>query len=500
MSTVDLSLDNYPTIKELAKSTAYVRACIGPAGSAKTSCMVKILTMLAIQQEPDKNGVRWTRWLIVRETYQQLISATLKTFQTFLEPIAEVRESAPPIIKIRLPLPDGTFVNSIFEFLSMDKPDSVSKLLGYEPTGAFLDEISELNETIIEGVISRVGRFPSGVRGSPTWTGVICTTNGPMKSHWLYKWQQKLEGKIDRSDWDTYEEVSGRPFFELFRQPPALIRPTKEGEKWLPNPMAENVENLKEGYGYYYKMLSQSDTRVRAYVEGDFSDLQTGEVVFPEFQPDVHIIKAEYCKVPNGAPIMMSFDFGRTPVCLKGVMTKTGQLVITKEFMGENMAVETLFDQQIQPYLAQHLPRSKVVSAWGDPAGATGGQGLELLPFEVLQEVSIPIEVTWGSGNQLEPRLSAVRKRFRTLDANGKPMLLISDECEYLIAALTNGYVYEASKVSGEVKDTPTKTHINWISDLCDALQYFCLGCDTRYAQGNRVDKRIKSHRRKSLL
>ena len=87
MSTVDLSLDNYPTIKELAKSAAYVRACIGPAGSAKTSCMVKILTMLAIQQEPDKNGVRWTRWLIVRETYQQLISATLKTFQTFLEPI-----------------------------------------------------------------------------------------------------------------------------------------------------------------------------------------------------------------------------------------------------------------------------------------------------------------------------------------------------------------------------------------------------------------------------
>ena len=69
-----------------------------------------------------------------------------------------------------------------------------------------------------------------------------------------------------------------------------------------------------------------------------------------------------------------------------------------------------------------------------------------------------------------------------------------------MIAALTNGYVYEASKVSGEVKDKPTKTHINWISDLCDALQYFCLGCDTRYAQGNRIDKRIKTNRRKSLL
>ena len=500
MSTVDMNLDQYPTIKELARSTAYVRACIGPAGSGKTSCMVKMLTMLAIQQEPDTNGVRWTRWLVVRETYQQLISATLKTFQMFLEPIAEVRESAPPIIKVRMPLPDGTFVNSVFEFLSMDKPDSVSKLLGYEPTGAFLDEISELNETIIGGVVSRVGRFPSGVRGSPTWTGVLCTTNGPMKSHWLHKWKQKLAGEIDRSDWDAYEEASGRPFFALFRQPPALIRPTKEGEKWQPNLSAENVENLKEGYAYYFKMLSQSDTRIKAYVEGDFADLQTGEVVFPEFMPDKHVIKQEYCVVPNGAPIMMSFDFGRTPCGLLGVMTKTGQLVITKEFTGENMAIETLFDEDIQPYLAQNLPRSKVVSAWGDPAGATGGQGLELSPFEVLIDCGIPIEVTWGSGNQIEPRLTAVRKRLRTLDSNGQPMLMISDECTLLINAMTTGYIYEASRTSGEVRDKPTKSHINWASDLPDALEYFCLGCDTRYAKGARIDERIKSHRRRSLL
>lgn len=500
MSTVDLSIDGYPTIKELAKSTAYVRACIGPAGSGKTSCMVKILTMLAIQQEADKQGVRWTRWLIVRETYQQLISATLKTFQTFLEPVADIRESAPPIIKVQFPLPDGTFVNSVFEFLSMDKPDSVSKLLGYEPTGAFLDEISELNETIIEGVISRVGRFPSGARGKPTWTGVLATTNGPLKSHWLYKWKNKLEGELPREDWDDYERISGRPFFELFRQPPALIRPTRDGEKWQPNLLAENVENLQEGFGYYFKMLSQSNTRVKAYVEGDFSDLQTGEVVFPEFSPDIHVIKREHCHVPNGSPIMMSFDFGRTPVCLMGVMTKTGQLVITKEFAGENMAIATLFDQNIQPFLAQNMPRSKVVSAWGDPAGATGGQGLELSPFEVLEDCGVPIEVTWGSGNQLEPRLESVRKRFRTLDSNGQPMLLISDECPILVNALTTGYVYEASRGSGEVKDVPTKSHKNWCSDIADALQYFCLGCDTRYSQGNRHDKRIKSHKRKRLL
>ena len=500
MSSVDLSLDGYPTLCELAKSTAYIRACIGPAGSAKTSGMVKILMMLSIQQKPDSQGIRWTKWLVVRETYQQLISATLNSFKTFLEPIADIRESAPPIIRVRLPLPDGTFVNTMFEFLSMDKPDSVTKLLGYEPTGAFLDEISELNESIIEGVVSRVGRFPSGSRGSPTWTGVLCTTNGPLKSHWLYKWQKRLNGELPSPEWDDYQEVSGRPFFALFKQPPALIRPTQEGGKWMPNPDAENVENLQEGYSYYYKMLSQSDTRVKAYVEGEFSDLQTGEVVFPEFLPDKHIIKEEHCHVPNGAPLMMSFDFGRTPVCLMGVMTKTGQIVITEEFMGESMAIETLFDESIQPHLALHTPRSKVVSAWGDPAGMTGGQGLELSPFDVLHTRQVPVDVTWGTGNQLDPRLMAVRKRLRTLDSNGNPMLMISDKCVYLIGALTTRYIYEQSRGTGEIKDVPTKSHIMWASDLPDALQYMCLGCDTRYAKGAMKDERIKSKSRRSLL
>ncbi len=502
--TVDLNIDNYPTLIRLAKSNAYVRIIVGCAGSAKTTGIVKILATYAMEQEPDKNGVRWTRWLVVRETYQQLTSATLSTFSNILEPIAEAKESPPPMIKIRCLLPDGTFVNSSIEFLSMDKPDSISKLLGYEPTGAFLDEVSELSEPIIEAVISRVGRFPSGVKGTPTWTGVLGATNGALKSHWLYKWKKKLEQTAQdapsRQDWDDYEEVTGRPFFELFQQPPALIRPKKDGDKWLPNPSAENVENLKEGYGYYYKMLSQSDQRIKAYVEGEFADLQTGEVVFPEFKADIHVIPKDYAYVPNGAPFMMGFDFGRTPVALMGAMTKTGQLVIFEEFCGENMAVSTLNTEQIQPYIAQQLPRSRIVSAWGDPAGEAGGQGLELSPFEVLQEAGIPIEVTWDSGNQLEPRLASVRKRFTTLDSNGKPMLIIAEHCTILINALSTYYIYEESRVSGEVKDIPTKTHKNWASDIADALQYMCLGCDTRYSKNRKNDKRIKSSTRKRLI
>lgn len=503
---VDLNIDDYPTLIRMAQSDAYVRIVVGCAGSAKTSNIIKMLMNYAMAQEPDRNGVRWTKWLIVRQTYQQLTSATLETCRNFLDPIADIRESAPPVLKVNVELPDGTFVNSVFEFLSMDKPDSLGKLLGYEPTGAFLDEVSELDETIIEAVISRVGRFPSGAKGKPTWTGVLGATNGALKSHWLYTWKRRLDqdpndaNPPSREEWDTYEQVTGRPFFELFKQPPALIRPTKEGDKWLPNPEAENVQNLQEGYGYYYKMLSQSEQRIIAYVEGDFADLQTGEVVFPEYKPDIHKVPREQAVVPNGAPFMMSFDFGRTPVSLMGAMTQTGQLVVFREFVGENMAVETLYTSKIQPYLTTHLSRSKVVAAWGDPAGEAGGQGLELSPFEVIESKGIPIAVTWSSGNQIEPRLQAVRKRLTTLDINGNPMLIISEDCVYLTSALATGYVYEESKQTREVKDVPTKSHKNWVSDISDALQYMCLGCDTQYSANRTTDERIKTYNRRTLI
>lgn len=499
MSKVDLSLDGYPTLQELAKSDAYVRIVIGPAGSAKTSCIVKILTMMAMLQEPDATGTRWSRWLVVRQTYQQLISTTLKSFLNFIEPICTYRTNPTPLITMVCPLPDGTTVNAVFEFLSMDSPDSITKLLGYEPTGAFLDEVSELSENVIEAVVSRVGRFPSGNKGTPTWTGVLGATNGPLKSHWLYKWYKRTLGEESCPEWSMYEESAGRKFFELFRQPPALIKPKEVGGKWLPNLEAENIDNLQEGYAYYYKMLSQTEVRINAYVLGEFSDLQTGEVVFPEFKMGLHVKPQADVFIRNGSPILMSFDFGRTPTALVGCVTKTGQLVILHEFCGENMAMSTLWDNSIQGWITEHHSRSKIVTAWGDPAGSTGGQGLELSPFEVLWQRGVPIAVTWNSGNQLEPRLQAVRKRLTSLDKNGQPMLIISDSCKYLIKALQTNYIYESIRGrSGEVRDTPTKSHIEWASDIADALQYMCLGMESRYSYSARNDDRINSDKRKN--
>lgn len=505
--TIDLSLDGYPTMQEFGASNAYVNIVIGPAGSAKTSGIAKLIMMRAMLQEPDANGIRPTKWLVVRQTYPQLVSMTLPSFRTFFEDVTDSRTNPTPMMFAKFPLPDGTQVDCTIEFMSMDNPQSIRKILGYEPTGAFLDEVSELSVDVIDAVVSRAGRYPSPNRVKPTWTGVYGATNGPLKSHWLYQWYLRTIGKHDPKNekeveaikaWERYEQESGRPFFRLHRQPPALIKDVN-GE-WQPNPLAENVQNLQEGYSYYYKMLSQSQQRINAYVLGDFSDLQKGEVVFPEYNASIHYVDKDKFPVPRRVPLMMAFDFGRTPVCIVAVMTSTGQVCVFKEFVGSNMAIETLVKNEIKPWLMTEMFGAQIVCAFGDPAGDIKGQAQELSPFDVLRGADIPIEVTWHTGNQLEPRLRAVRDRMTTLDKHGKPNLLITSDCYYLHNALQTNYVYEEVQGRrGEVKDIPTKTHKEWASDIADALQYLCLGLATKYSHTHREDDRIKPFAKRRL-
>ncbi|HFQ2795007.1 TPA: hypothetical protein ACHQHX_006045 [Pseudomonas aeruginosa] len=488
MAMIDLNLDDYPTLRRAAASRANIRIAIGPAGSAKTTWCIKELMTRSILQPPGADGVRYTKWLVVRQTYQQLRSTTLESFRRILGGMVHFREHPTPYGHSRFDLPDGTQVDVTFEFLSMDSPDSLAKLLGYEPTGAFLDEVSELSEMVIESVDGRCGRFPSGDKGEPAWVGVIGATNGPNKGHWLFQWST-----TGKEEWEQYERETGRPYFELFQQPPALLRPEREGEPWLPNPDAENIQYLPDGYAYYFKQLGRPEEHIKAYIEGQFSDLRTGKVVFTEFNYSLHRIPSSAVEVPRGAPLLLSFDFGRTPVCLIAIAAAHGRLIVIGEIVGEDISISGLYNEDIKPVLKQKYPDSKPKHAWGDPAGKDEGQAVDLSPFAVLRAEGIPIEADWPSGNRLEPRIEAVRRRLRTLARDGQPLLLITDACPLLLDAVASGYVYESvAGHQGVYKEVPTKSHVNWVSDLADALEYLCLGFDTEYATTGK-DERVKT-------
>lgn len=440
--------------------------------SAKTSWAIMELLRTAMLQEPSPiDNTRYTRMLVVRNTYSLLKSNTIPSMRNMLGPLLQVTEGSQPTGKVRAQLGGGTMLNMDIQFLALDSEDAQDKLLGAEPTMVLCDELNMMPESVVFALVRRLGRYPSGTKGRVTRTGIIGVFNGPVKGSWLHRWYL---GERDREFEQTARQMGVSKFVEFFKQPAALIPPPgypnshDPNAEWTPNPLAENIHNLAQGYGYYYAMLADPDPgKIQSYVMGDFADVKHGKVVFPEFHRDVHTFPAQSVNTHELREYYLSFDFGRTPVCIVGYLAPDGSLLVLDEFMGEDMSVDTLYRTEVLPALKQRYPNAVCAKAWGDPAGMVQGQNLDLSMFDVLRRLGVPITAPTRS-NKLEPRLQAVRSFMTALGHNGKPRLRIRDNCKFLIQAMAADYIYE-NRGSGGTHDTPTKSHVGWVSDLCVA-------------------------------
>ena len=65
--------------------TGFVRALLGPIGSGKSVTCVLDLLMIAMDQEPDKEGIRRTKFAVIRNTYRELLDTTIATFFTWIQ-------------------------------------------------------------------------------------------------------------------------------------------------------------------------------------------------------------------------------------------------------------------------------------------------------------------------------------------------------------------------------------------------------------------------------
>ena len=474
---LDYDPDESPTLSQFHADGTYFRMVRGPAGSGKTYAAMWEIWLRAIAQAPAPDGVRYSRALIVRNTYGMLRTSTLQTFKNTIGPLFKIAEFPTPRAVCAMPLSDGTSINIEVVFQSFDSEESVRNALGLEFTYCVIDEISSFDEQTVLDIIRRCGRYPSGRQGAPSFYGVWAAMNGPPESHFLAAWEDGRKASLFAQ---LSEKITHTQYFRAFAQPAALLPPIGwsdkpiDADEWAPNPEAENVRNIPGGYGSWYAMLGSSGANIRAYVLGEYAPLQSGKLVFPEFNKELHII--EEFKVPVNWPIYLSFDFGRTPVCGVATATPAGRLIIVDIITLEDASVSTLAQDFLLPLLRDKYKTNPIKGAWGDPAGSIGAQSVETSPYEVLLEEGIPIEDP-GGGNKLGPRIESVKKALTSLDGAGKPILQVVSTCIDLVHALSSAYIYEKSAgANGVVGDKPTKTHVRWASDLADMVQYLCLG------------------------
>jgi len=118
-----------PTGERFHQSNKIVRGFLGPVGNGKSVTCINEMHRLCVLQEPNCDGIRLSKWAIVRNTYDMLETTTLETFRQWIP-----HEICPVNLKpmrgnMDYPLQDGTRVRAKFIFLALDRPDDVRKLL-----------------------------------------------------------------------------------------------------------------------------------------------------------------------------------------------------------------------------------------------------------------------------------------------------------------------------------------------------------------------------------
>ena len=213
MQNLNLDFSHAPTIWKFLNDKSFVRGIMGPVGSGKSYACASEIMLKAINQKPSpKDGIKYTRFVIVRNSYPELRTTTIKTWQEiFPENIwGSFRWSPPLTHHIKLPSRDNApGVDCEVIFLALDQPKDVRKLLSMELTGAWINEARELPKAVIDGLTHRVGRYPTKADGGPTWRGVWMDTNPMDDDHWWYRLAEK-------------EKMRGKYAWKFFKQPPAV--------------------------------------------------------------------------------------------------------------------------------------------------------------------------------------------------------------------------------------------------------------------------------------
>ena len=434
------------TVGRFMSSQDFVRLIVGPVGSGKSMGCIMEMLRRATEQAPNAQGVRKTRFAIVRNTLPQIKQTCLADIVQYIGPICNYKVSDSTVY-ITMNDPQYGRVESEWLMIPLDTKEDQQRLLSLNLTGAWVSEFREIAIPIIDALAGRVGRYPSKALAPLTWHGIIAESNPPDEDS---EWYQKLE--IERP-----------PQWGYFRQPGGM------------DPDAENRENLPPNY---YETLVGNNTPdwVDVHVHAKYGKSLHGQAVFrSSFRPDWHVTY-NTLKPVSSYPLMIAQDFGRTPAALVCQVDTRGRLLVLGELTALDMGIEKFSTEYLRPMLWRSFPGASCFVI-ADPAGREKTQVGEISPFDAMKKRGF--NVYGATTNVIETRLRAVEDYCMRAVDGGPALLIDGGNCPQLVMALKSKYRYKR-KQTGDLDERPEKSH-PW-SDLADCLQYACLGAQGNYA------------------
>lgn len=475
-----------PTGLRVHESDAFIKMILGPYGSGKSCMVANDLLFYALSQAPAPDGVRYTHIGVIRSTSGEVLSTSRRSLlEVWPDEFGGIRAGGYPTYGFYTgPVGDGpydyisqgrpwepglgTYINVQFSLYGLETAEDAEKIKSVNWSFAWINEATNIDFSIIAMASGRVGRYPSAAQGGCSYAGLIMDFNQPTPGHYLHNMMQNPE-RIGR-DLGLAEGKT----IQVFVQPPAAFKQEDELGKvsYRTNPDAENLENLKDGEGYYKKQIALQLMDGRTDLIDSLYCLlsvpiREGKPVWPEFRRELHLAPTDIEPMQFNNTII-GFDASGIHPAVAVLQEHAGRWAVVDELYGEDMGLEEFIEQALIPLvLAKYSTGECIVSLDpSDPRNAFNA----LTPSAILKEKGF--RVYKPASNSPKLRIQSVA-RLLNKNVGG---LLISPHCELVTAAVQGGYRYPKLRIHGSIESL---YNINPVKDkhshIADALQYACM-------------------------
>lgn len=367
-------------------------------------------------------------WLLVRDTFENMVQTTQKTFFQWFPPgIFGTYHAQKKEFTWASGIAEGTV-----GFSGMDDPADASKLMSRELAGIGMDEPAPattsggIDELVFDLGMSRLRQ--SGMK----WYSMKLAENNPDETHWSFR-------KFS---------VPGTDGYSL----------------WQPA-TPENAQNLPPTYyNDLRKLWGHRPDLLRRFVEGEFGFQQVGSAVTPQWNDKIHLAVGL-----NPLPRWETFifwDFGHNPSAVVCQKTPMHALLVLDCMVGDGIGVEELIADAVRPLLVNRYPKC-TLSHIGDPAGNQREQGSILR--SAVRSIKAQLGGRWQNGPvKFGERVEPLRALLTRLSGGKGQILVDRERAAPIWHALRGGWHFHVAR-SGVVSGEPVK---NIHSHPGDALSY----------------------------
>ena len=434
-----------PTIANYILSNKFVNLIVGPVGSGKSLGSIVRWHKLIYEQEPNFNGIRYTRAAFVRNSFPELRNTTIKSIQGYFK----------DDIVINWGNMTGLYahgdIHAEIIFLSLDNPKDMAKLLSLEISFAFMNEGRELPQEVMTNITTRLARYPSRNDGPGTTNpNLFIDSNASDDDNYLYK--------------VFVEDLPEN--YGFFLQPPAIL---KDGSI---NPDAENLNNLDPRY-YGEFLHGKPKDFIDVMIRVKWIPLQTGKPVYPEYDDGIHCIdKNKLSEANPSIELSIGAENGRTSAFVISQVDHLGRVVVFDEILSNDIG-STEFGQICYSHLALHYPKhlkSNNYKIYLDPAAGSRTQLDDNTQLKMWRKIFNPACVHLADTNKPSLTTDAVKHKLNTW-IDKWPSLIISSKCKNLRKAFNGAYQYKRMNVSGDkYSEKPDKGPYSHVANACEYL------------------------------